>query len=56
MLPLVIIEQIKKREEEQRRRQQQPFVQVPVSPPVAPRRPATEDDDPERGSVIIEVG
>ena len=54
MLPLVIIEQIKQREEEQRRQQRQPFVQVPV--PLPPERwSPSEDEESDRGSVIIEV-
>lgn len=55
MLPPIIIEHIKRREEEERRRQQQPFIQLPV-PQHTPRpRPADEDDQPERGVVIIDI-
>lgn len=53
MLPPIIIEHIKKREEEERRRrQQQPFIQLPVPQPRAPR---PEDDEPDRGVVIIDI-
>jgi hypothetical protein len=57
MLPPIIIEHIKKREEEERRRQQ-PFIQLPVPQPMPPSRgprPSVDDDESERGVVIIDI-
>ena len=56
MLPPVIIEQIKKREQEERcRRDQQPRVEVPTTWPARPRNPHPEEQEGERGVVIIDV-
>jgi hypothetical protein len=55
MLPPIIIEHIKRREEEERRRQEQPFVQLPVPQPKGPR-PSRNDEESERGVVIIDLG
>jgi hypothetical protein len=55
MLPPIIIEHIKKREEEERRRQQ-PFIQLPVPQPLPARpRSVPEDDESERGVVVIDI-
>ncbi len=55
MLPPIIIDQIKKREEEERRRREQrPFIQVPEPLPGRPR-PSTDENESERGVVIIDV-
>jgi hypothetical protein len=55
MLPPIIIEHIKKREEEERRRhQQQPFIQLPV-PHHRPPMPRPDEDEPNRGVIIIDI-
>jgi hypothetical protein len=56
MLPPFIIEQIRRREEQQRRRsEQQPRLEIPSDLP--PRRPAgDEEDDRDRGVVIVDLG
>ncbi len=54
MLPPIIIEHIKQREEEERRKQQ-PFIQLPVPSSTPRRRPTPDEDDGERGVVIIDI-
>lgn len=59
MLPPFIIEQIRRREQEKARRDyQQPTLRIPSTLP--PRRSDDTDldneDDPERGVVIIDLG
>ena len=57
MLHPFIIEQIRKREEEERRRKQQPVVRLPLPErriPEHPEETPTNDDDKERGVIIIE--
>lgn len=57
MLPPIIIDHIKRREHDERLRQHRPQLELPVPPP--PRRPvkspAAEDDDSDRGVVVIDV-
>ena len=53
MLPPFIIEQIRKREHEERIRQEQPQLEIPPEPR---RGPKTEETEPERGVVILELG
>ncbi|HEX2675849.1 MAG TPA: hypothetical protein VHM19_04400 [Polyangiales bacterium] len=56
MLNPFIIDQIKKREQEERRRDRQPVIELPVPMPTAPRRPTTSDEEEgERGVVIIDL-
>ena len=61
MLPLVIIEQIRKREEEERLRHdaERPRVELPIPrgrPPVEPvQDSASDEEEVERGVVILEV-
>lgn len=57
MLPPFIIDQIRRREEEERRRHEAPVVELPVpqSPGSRDQRPRREDDEPQRGVVIIDV-
>ncbi len=60
MLPPFIIEQIRQREQRERERREvnQPRLELPIErlpPPV--RRPAPEEeDDPNRGFVIVDLG
>jgi len=59
MLPPFIIEQIRQREEKERERRdgerQQPRLEIPVDR-YPPRRPAeAEEDEPNRGVVILEL-
>lgn len=59
MLPPFIIEQIRQREERERARrdEQQPRLELPI-PPRAPNRPASSepnDDDADRGVVILDL-
>jgi hypothetical protein len=63
MLPPFIIEQIRQREEKERERREsnreQPRLEIPVDRhPIPSRRPTEtelEDDDPNRGVVILEL-
>jgi hypothetical protein len=55
MLNPFIIDQIKKREQDERRRgERQPVIELPLPMPVAPR-PSADDDDCERGVVVIDL-
>jgi len=60
MLPPFIIDQIRRREEEERQRdEQQPRLELPVDafPPKRPKEPERdEEDDPERGVIILDLG
>jgi hypothetical protein len=60
MLPPFIIEQIRQREEKERARQEdnrRPRLELPLDRMPAPRRePAEEEDDPNRGVVVIDFG
>lgn len=56
MLPPVIIEHIKRREQEERLREHRPQLELPVPAPRRPSRaPQVDDDDGERGVVVIDV-
>ena len=61
MLPPFIIEQIRQREEKERERresdQNQPRLEIPVDryPARRPSEPEHEEDDPNRGVVILEL-
>ena len=54
MLPPIIIDQIKKREQEERRRRQPAVVELPLAPPLAPV-PRRDDEESDRGVVIIDL-
>ena len=61
MLPPFIIDQIRRREEEERRRieRDRPRVELPVDayrPAPRPQSDVEEQDDPERGVVILDLG
>jgi hypothetical protein len=60
MLPPFIIDQIRRREEEERRRRglEQPRVELPVDAfPPRPEKPEPGDEDePDRGVIIIDLG
>ena len=61
MLPPFIIEQIRRREEreaeERRRRQQeQPRLEIPIDVHRPASEPPEEDDSPDRGVVIVDIG
>lgn len=55
MLPPFIIDQIRRREEDQKR--DAPVRELPLPMPM-PRepKPANQDDEPQRGVVIIDLG
>ena len=58
MLPPFIIEQIRRREGEERARYEQPQleIEIPRVPP-RPRKPeAPQDDDANRGVIILDLG
>ena len=58
MLHPFIIEQIRKREEAERRRKQQPAVPLPLPEKRPPKRPdetPADDDEKQRGVIIIET-
>lgn len=54
MLPPFIIEQIRKREEEERHIEERPVLEIPV-PPRGPRVERAQDDDADRGVVVIDL-
>ena len=60
MLPPFIIEQIRKREEESLRRdaEDRPRLELPLdySPQPVRKRPTEEDEDADRGYVILDLG
>jgi hypothetical protein len=63
MLPPFIIDQIRRREEQERRRieRDRPRVELPVdayrpAPPQPKRDDEDEQDDPDRGVVIVDLG
>ena len=61
MLPPFIIDQIRRREAEERRRieRDRPRVELPVDvyrPAPHPQSDVEEQDDPERGVVILDLG
>ncbi len=59
MLPPFIIEQIRQREEKERQRREEsrPRLELPLERYPAPSRPAEhEEDDPNRGVIIVELG
>jgi hypothetical protein len=58
MLPPFIIDQIRRREEEALRRQeQQPRLELPVDAfPPKPKRELDEDEDADRGVIILDLG
>ncbi len=61
MLPPFIIDQIRRREDEERRRieREQPRVELPVDayrPAPRPHREEDEQDDPDRGVIILDLG
>ena len=55
MLPPYIIEQIRKRELEERVRREQPQLELPKDAPGQSPHPRKEDEDGERGVVILEL-
>lgn len=65
MLPPFIIEQIRQREERERqkREENQPRLELPIERYPAQRRPGSgskpdhdEEDDPNRGVIILDIG
>jgi hypothetical protein len=59
MLPPFIIEQIRQREEKERERREQnrpqPRLEIPVDRYPARRPPEAEEDEPNRGVVILDL-
>jgi hypothetical protein len=57
MLPPFIIEQIRQREEKERAREShQPRLELPLDRmPARPRGPEVDDDDPNRGVIILDL-
>jgi hypothetical protein len=57
MLPPFIIDQIRRREEQQkRRREQQPTLELPLEPHPAQRQEDADEDDRDRGVLIVDLG
>ena len=58
MLPPFIIEQIRQREEKERARQEQeqPRLELPLDRYPASRRPSEDEDDANRGIIIVDLG
>ena len=58
MLPPFIIDQIRRREEDERRRTEldRPRLELPVDAYQPQHEPAVEEDEPERGVVILDLG
>ena len=63
MLPPFIIDQIRQREEEKNRARQEenrPRLELPLVPldryPAHRRAPEVEEDDPNRGVIILDLG
>jgi hypothetical protein len=58
MLPPFIIEQIRQREEKERSRRDdvQPRLELPLDWHPSPSRRSEEDDDVDRGVIILELG
>jgi hypothetical protein len=58
MLPPFIIEQIRQREEKERAQREgdQPRLELPLDRIPAPRRAPDEEDDPNRGVIILDLG
>ncbi len=57
MLPPFIIEQIRQREEKERERREisQPRLELPLDRYPAPRPSEVEEDEPNRGVIILEL-
>lgn len=58
MLPPFIIDQIRRREEEELSRQEQPRLELPVDayPPKRREQRDDEDEDADRGVIILDLG
>jgi hypothetical protein len=58
MLPPFIIEQIRQREEQERLRQEreQPRLELPLENYQPVRRPKEDEEEPERGVTILDLG
>lgn len=60
MLPPFIIEQIRQREERERSRKEEirPRLELPLDRflPPRPRTPDPEDDEPNRGVIVVDLG
>ena len=54
MLPPFIIEQIRRREEEERRHHEQPRLELPID--AFPPRAERDEDEAERGVIILDLG
>jgi len=54
MLPAYIIDEIRKRELEKSRVEERPQLECPV-PPMLPMAPEDDDNDDDRGVVIIDL-
>lgn len=58
MLPPFIIEQIRQREEKERvqREEIRPRLELPIERYPSPPRTSEDEDDPNRGVIILELG
>lgn len=61
MLPPFIIDQIRRREEEERRKidRDRPRIELPIDayrPALVPQRDDEEEDEGERGVIILDLG
>jgi hypothetical protein len=56
VLPPFIIDQIRRREEQQKRRSEQPTVELPADLPASRSPDDADDDDRDRGVLIVDLG
>lgn len=56
VLPPFIIDQIRRREEQQKRRTDRPTLELPVDMPAAPRSEDADDEERDRGVLIVDLG
>jgi hypothetical protein len=56
VLPPFIIDQIRRREEQHKRRSDRPTLELPVDMPAAPRNPEPDEDERDRGVLIVDLG
>ncbi len=56
MLPPFIIDQIRRREEQEKIQRDSPVKELPLEQPLPRKQKSSDDDEPERGVVIIDLG
>lgn len=55
MLDSFIIEELRRREEERRREAERPRLELPLHPERDPRDEMDDDDDSNRGVIVIDI-